>query len=134
MYLGDHRDFLDFTPFQYVVRTECGISWNDEDIVRFLRKVVAQPHPVDPNKVCLIFTGGRSRGQGKSEWYGSFWTRGKTVRAHKFAAVAIMGMRPRGNEQLDHTCANTRCVSCLEVVTPYVNWERSYTRGNRRKR
>lgn len=103
--------------------TACGITWDIEDIVRFLGKCKWERHIDGDGKlhICLIFTGARSRGKGNKQWYGSFWTKGKTVRAHKFFAVAIMGLRPGPGDELDHNCYNTRCVSCLECVTREIN-------------
>lgn len=128
MYFGDYRDFAAFVPVVGLPPQEaCGFRWTDEDILRFLTKVVAQPHPTDPNRVCLIFTGAKSRGRGNTAWYGSFYVKGKVIRAHKFAAVAIMGQRPKkGVNHLDHTCGNSRCVSCIETVTILVNLKRRW--------
>jgi len=97
--------------------TACGLSWCDADIARFLQKV-----RYDPETGCWLWTGARSRGRGNTAWYGSFWAKGKTVRAHKFSTVALMGFRPRpGIDHLDHYCPNSLCVSCLQVVPEWVN-------------
>lgn len=129
MPFGDYRDFIDFVPFQWGTQTACGFSWDEKDVIRFLSKLSAQPHPTDPNKVCLIWAGGRSRGRGNTAWYGSFWTKGKTIRAHKFGGVAIMGLRPvRGEHHLDHECVNSLCVSCVRVTTILFNLKRRWGR------
>lgn len=122
--------------------TACGITWDADDVVRFLSKCVWQNRTTTDyvrtdfgdgsfyEKVttnvgrCLIFTGARSRGQGNKQWYGSFRVKSKTVRAHKFYAVAVLGLRPGPGDELDHGCYNTRCVSCLECVPRAVNQAR----------
>lgn len=94
----------------------CGISWDAADIARFLDKCRRN----DNN--CLIWNGARSRGRGNTDWYGSFWVKGKMVRAHKFYAVAILGLRPRtGVHHLDHTCPNSLCVRHLQCVPISIN-------------
>lgn len=110
------------TPFSPLY-TACGISWKQEDIRRFLSKCTW--HYAN-NTWCLLFNGAKSRGKGNKAWYGSFWCKGKTVRAHKFFAVAILGLRPRPNreDELDHHCFNTRCVSCVVVLTYAENQKR----------
>lgn len=110
-----------------VVEREC--SYDENDKLRFLSKCSMQPHPRDPNKMCLIYSGGRSRGAGKHHWYGSFWTKGKTVRAHVFYALAFLKKRRSPGDQYDHECTNTRCVSCIEVVPGTLN--ASWSRGGR---
>lgn len=98
------------------VLSACGISWDGYDIARFLRRC-----RVDGK--CLIWDGAKSRGRGNTAWYGSFWTQGKTVRAHKFYAVAVLGLRPaaNGSDHLDHHCSNSLCVSCVICVPSSVN-------------
>lgn len=105
----------------------CGIEWDKDDIARFLSKCKwkrLHDRAAKAYRQHLVYTGGRSRGQGNKQWYGSFWAKGKTVRAHKFYAVAILGLRPGPGDELDHTCYNTRCVSCLECVPRAVNQAR----------
>lgn len=101
----------------------CGITWNHYDIARFLLYC-----RVDPSTNCLIWIGGKSRGRGKTDWYGSFWIsskpgiKGRTIRAHVFYAVAVLGHRPRAKiHQLDHTCNNSLCVRHIACVPESVN-------------
>lgn len=94
----------------FEVQTACGISWNWSDIRRFLSLTERKGR-------CRMWRGAKSRGQGNSQWYGSFHTQGKTVRAHKFAAVAILGLRPQRGQHVDHACDDTLCTSCLRVLT-----------------
>lgn len=102
----------------------CGIEWDKDDILRFLSKCEWQIQP--GGNFCLVYYGARSRGKGNKAWYGTFWTKGQNIRAHKFAAVTLLGMRPRPNrlDELDHLCFNTRCVSCLDCVPREVNQQR----------
>ncbi len=105
------------------VHEACGIRWTQKDIARFLRKCIYLER-----SGCLIWVAGKSKGRGKSAWYGSFWTQGKTVRSHRFYGVAILGLRPTGNDHLDHTCQDPLCVRHLEVKTALENlqlvWQR----------
>lgn len=59
------------------------LRYDQSDITRFLSFVDVLPCG------CWFWTGGRSRGRGNKKWYGSFWVKGRTVRAHRFSAVAI---------------------------------------------
>lgn len=102
-------------PEHALARQEaCGIAWDWADILRFFKYVERQGD-------CLIWIGAKSRGQGNQQWYGSFWTKGKTVRAHKFAAVAILGFRPTPGQEVDHGCDNSRCVSCVRPLSRVEN-------------
>lgn len=95
--------------------TACGISWDHHDIARFLMLTRQDGKH-------LVWAGAKSRGRGNTAWYGSFSTKGKAVRAHKFYAVAILGLRPRfGIDHLDHGCPDSLCVSCISVVPEWVN-------------
>lgn len=104
-------------PYWTEVQTACGISWDRLDILRFLDKCTWYAGVESETQACLHFNGARSRGAGNIQWYGSFWTKGKTVRAHKFSAVAILGLRPAPGEHLDHDCHHTRCISCIQVLS-----------------
>lgn len=116
IYLGPGMGYVSLTlekavmtPFDlwpgyaFDVREACGIRWNWCDIRRFLQKTKQVGK-------CLIWQGAKSRGTGNVQWYGSFYTQGKTVRAHKFYAVAVLGLRPGPEDELDHECNDTLCV------------------------
>lgn len=115
-----------------VLHEACGIQWDALDVVRFLSKCKWESRVVDGQiRRCLIWGGAKSRGgkrkgrtKGNKQWYGSFWVKGKTVRAHKFAAVALFGLRPGPYDEIDHNCYNTLCVFCLECVPKSVNQAR----------
>lgn len=96
--------------------TACGITWDAYDIARFLRLCA------EDSSGCLVWMGAKSRGRGNTAWYGSFTVKGKTVRAHKFYAVAVLGQRPQtGIHHLDHDCCNSLCVRHVECVPAMVN-------------
>ena len=106
----------------------CGLHWDASDIARFLSLC-----ELDPATGCLLWLGAKSRGQGNTHWYGSFTPTGHhSVRAHKFFAVAILGLRPeRHVHHLDHTCQNTLCVCHIECVSILTNLHRRWSRASR---
>lgn len=97
--------------YAFDVREACGIRWNWADIRRFLDKT-------ERRGKCLLWKGAKSRGQGNVQWYGSFHTQGKTVRAHKFYGVAVLGLRPQPGEELDHECNDSLCVHVRVLSQP----------------
>jgi len=114
------------------IRSACGMRWTQSDVDRFLRKCIwLERHQ------CLIWIAARSRGRGNTAWYGSFWLPkrilpdgrvwpGRTVRAHKFYAVAVLGLRPEPGRHLDHTCQDSLCVRHIECVPELVNLARRW--------
>ena len=103
-------------------------TFDASDIARFMRLVDKLPCG------CWFYTGSRSRGKGNRKWYGTFWVKGKRVRAHRFSAVAIGGQRElEPGEHRDHTCCFSMCVNPehTEIVTHAVNQERKMTRLRR---
>lgn len=101
----------------------CGFEWDAADIARFL------DFCEEDHNGCLIWQGARSRGRGNTDWYGSFRTQKKTVRAHKFYGVAVLGHRPRtGVHHLDHTCTNSLCVRHVDCVPEAVNLKLRWVR------
>ena len=110
-----------------MVHAACGLEWTATDIARFLRHTRTVRSKSSPIGYCRIWCGAKSRGQGNSQWYGSFWLpgyngkKGKSVRAHKFAAVAILGLRPGPGEHLDHACKTTLCTGCIRQMTKKEN-------------
>ena len=71
---------------------------------------------------CVEWVGGKTRGRGKTSWYGSFWYEGKPWKAHRWAARFLHGLEIDGLE-VDHECGNTLCVHHLQAVTGQVNRE-----------
>lgn len=81
------------------------LAADDPDVVRFMRMVDILPCG------CWFFTGARSRGRGNRKWYGSFYYRGKTIRAHVFSCDKIGGkIVPRGWHR-GHSCHFSLCVN-----------------------
>jgi hypothetical protein len=69
---------------------------------------------------CVEWVGGKTRGKGKTAWYGSFWDQGRRWLAHRWAAQYIHGLDIE-NRDVDHMCGNTLCVHHLQAVTGLVN-------------
>lgn len=113
---------LDQYPLEWLTpQSACGFSWTMLDVETFLSRTITVLNPKSPHGFCRIWAGAKSRGHGNLQWYGSFYTCGKTVRAHKFSAVAVLGLRPKPGQHVDHECHNTLCVSCLRVLTKQEN-------------
>lgn len=80
---------------------------------------------------CWFWTGGRSRGKGNRKWYGTFWFRGKSIRAHRFSCDYIGKFEPLPpGKHRDHTCVFSMCVNPehLEHVTHEENQDRKLAR------
>jgi hypothetical protein len=76
-----------------------------EELNRFMSYVDKLPNG------CWFWTGARSRGKGNKKWYGTFWFRGKSIRAHRFSADHIGGHRPlTPGHHRSHTCDFSLCV------------------------
>lgn len=82
----------------------------------------------DPCTGCVEWTGARTRGQGHTAWYGSFWDGERSVLVHRWAAKHVHGMDVPDDMQVDHECRNTLCVQHLQVVTAQVNREYQWIR------
>ncbi|MBZ6258153.1 HNH endonuclease [Streptomyces olivaceus] len=68
---------------------------------------------------CHIWTGGarskRDHDAGQfGEYYGAFYTNGRTVRAHQYAYEQAHGPIPTGAE-VDHRCRRRNCVNVLHL-------------------
>ena len=77
----------------------------------------------DPLTGCVIWTGGKTSGQGNSAEYGSFWYEGRRHFAHRWAGVHIHGLDLDG-VQAGHYCPagpNTLCVEHVEPQTQAEN-------------
>ena len=60
---------------------------------------------------CWYWIGARSRGKGNKSWYGSFWFRGRMIRAHRFAHDHLKGEPCPPGWHRDHDCRFTMCVN-----------------------
>lgn len=74
----------------------------------------------DPYTGCVLWVGGKTRGRGKTAWYGVFWYEGKRWSAHRWAAKRIHGLEIEGLD-VDHKCNNTLCQHHLQATTGLVN-------------
>lgn len=102
-----------------------------KDLDRFFAKVDKLPNG------CWFWLGARSTGQDRKyhrprKPYGSFWYRGRVIRAHRFA-VECVASPPREcppEHDRDHTCVFSLCVNPdhIEVVPKAVNQERKLDR------
>jgi hypothetical protein len=99
-------------------------EYGDKDIERFVSKVQLASGPLETQ--CWLWEGAKSRGQGNTQWYGSFRIGDKVVRAHKFSFVAIGKGVLLPKQPLDHLCETSLCVcpKHLEAVTTEINQAR----------
>lgn len=100
------------------------IQATQEDIDRFLSFVEKLPNG------CWYWTGARSRGRGNKKWYGSFWVRGKMIRAHRFAVEVFKKEHCPPEHHRDHICEFSMCVNPdhIEVVHKEENQRRKVLR------
>lgn len=103
----------------------CALAPLPADVDRFMSFVDVLPFG------CWYWTGARSRGKGNRKYYGSFWYRGRVMRAHRFSCEQIKRMPPLpAGMHRDHLCAFSMCVNPdhLEFVTREMNQERKMAR------
>lgn len=81
-----------------------------QEIDRFMSFVDQLPNG------CWYWTGARSRGKGNKKWYGSFWFRGKMIRAHRFAHDYLKGAECPSGHHRDHSCCFSMCVNPEHLV------------------
>lgn len=74
----------------------------------------------DPCTGCVVWVGGKTRGRGKTSWYGSFWYQGRRWTAHRWAAKFIHGLEI-DDLTVDHKCGNTLCQAHLQAIPGLVN-------------
>lgn len=86
-----------------------------DDIRRFVSKC-----RFDATTGCVLWVAGKTRGRGKTAWYGSFKYQGKRWSAHRWAAKYILGLEI-DDLDVDHKCNNTLCQLHLQAVTKDVN-------------
>ena len=96
------------------------IEATEADVDRFMSYVDKLPNG------CWFWTGARSRGAGNRKWYGSFWVRNKTVRAHRFSCEVLKGETCPPGHHRDHLCKFSLCVNPdhVEIVTHEENQRR----------
>lgn len=84
----------------------------------------------DPTTGCVLWIGATHAGQGNSARYGSFWDEGRSIRAHRWAAVHIHGIE-LGTDEAGHCCPagpNSLCMQHLEGQTKADNVAERNTR------
>lgn len=104
-------------------------------IVRF-----AQKCQFDPRTGCVLWTGAKCWGRGKTIRYGSFRDGDKTVLVHRWSAKNIHGFDIDG-KQVDHCCPMYRAgeeamlpdTLCVEHVQPLSNEENRWLQTERRR-
>jgi hypothetical protein len=98
-----------------------GVYPRESSEVRFLRRV----YKTDD---CWLWTGGRIKASG----YGSFWSNGKTVSAHRWSYMHFVGKIPPGMSVL-HSCDQPSCVrpSHLRLGTQKDNVHDMIEKGRR---
>lgn len=105
------------------------LTASEADIARFMKYVKKLPNG------CWFWFGGRSTGQGNKHPYGSFFVKGRTVRAHRFAAEVLGGKACPPGHHRDHVCEFSLCVNpdCIEIVTASENSKRRWRGGEWKK-
>lgn len=90
------------------------------EVARFMSFVYVLPWG------CWLWTGGRSRGRGNRQHYGSFWWRGRSIRAHVFAHDVLAGRVCPAGWHRDHECRFSMCVNPAHITarTPEENQQR----------
>jgi hypothetical protein len=104
------------------------IEATPEEIARFLSYVEKLPNG------CHFWTGGRSRGKGNKKWYGSFWFRGQSIRAHRFSCEVFGHKHCPPEHDRDHICEFSLCVNDehIEIVHKDINQQRKIARRTAR--
>ena len=90
-----------------------------EEIARFMFYVDKLPCG------CRFWTGARSKGGGhkKQKWYGTFWWRGKSWRAHMWSHDKLGKKFFKPGHHRDHSCVFSMCVNPdhIDAVPPLEN-------------
>lgn len=82
---------------------------------------------------CWFWTGARSRGKGNKKWYGTFWYRGRSIRAHAFANDHLAGRQCPPGHHRDHECCFSLCV-CPEHISIVTHAENQRLKTERKKK
>lgn len=96
------------------------------DLARFQAKTKRGDVPPGFQTPCLQWTAGTD-----ADGYGRFWFAGANVLAHRFVYAAEVGPI-EANHDIDHGCANRRCVNTdhLEQKPPAENRPEGRWRGH----
>lgn len=88
----------------------------------------------EPDTGCVIWTGGKTSGQGCNTHYGSFWFEGRRWFAHRWACMFIHRLDP-GLDTVGHCCPHTHDGQpnslCVQHVKPQTMAENVAERNTR---
>lgn len=98
-----------------------------ETLRRFYAKLEVDPCHGFEGTACVLWTGGKSCGQGKTIKYGVLKHNGRRWYAHRWVAKYIHGQEI-DFKQVDHQCNRPLCVAHLLAMTPEWNRELQWIR------
>lgn len=98
-----------------------------EALRRFFEKLEVDPCHGFEGTACVLWTGAKTCGQGKSIKYGALKYQGARWYAHRWAAHFILRQEVT-NLQVDHQCCRPLCVAHLQAMTPEWNRELQWIR------
>ena len=98
-----------------------------ETLKRFFAKLEVDPLHGFDGTACVLWTGGKSCGQGKTIKYGVMKFQRARWYVHRWAALHIHRQEIAGY-QVDHQCNRPLCVSHLQAVPPEINRELQWIR------
>lgn len=98
-----------------------------DSLRRFFEKLEVDPCHGFNGSACVLWTGGKSCGQGKTIKYGVLKYQRQRWYAHRWAARFIHG-HDLDMMQVDHLCNRPLCVSHVQAVPPTINRELQWIR------
>lgn len=98
-----------------------------EALRRFFEKLEVDPLHGFEGTACVLWTGGKSCGQGKNVKYGVLKHLGKRWYVHRWAAYFVH-KQEIDHLQVDHQCCRPLCVAHLQAMTPEWNRELQWIR------
>lgn len=93
----------------------------------FFVKLEVDPFHGFEGTACVLWTGGKSCGQGKTIKYGVLKYQGVRWYAHRWAAFYIHGLQI-ADYQVDHRCNRALCMAHLQAIAPEWNRELQWIR------
>jgi hypothetical protein len=98
-----------------------------ETLKRFFDKLEVDPYHGFEGTACVLWTGAKTCGQGKTVKYGAIKVGGRKWYVHRWAALHILQQEIDGM-QVDHQCNRPLCVAHLQAMTPTWNRELQWIR------
>jgi hypothetical protein len=98
-----------------------------DSLKRFFDKLEVDPCHGHDGTACVLWTGAKTCGQGKTIKYGAMKYKGARWYVHRWAAFYIHGQEIAGL-QVDHQCNRALCVAHLQATTPEWNRELQWIR------